>query len=233
MIQKTITSNFSVKHKHITTIGGQNMDNRFSSSVMSVAIASRGLPISKAYQPIYTLATSSKIIAIERKDNLAVSIKNHVSLGPKLIETVKHKLSYCAKILPLGGERRIFSKNFSKRDCEKLSHASRCSIYTTAGAITGILFISNERVGFCSDRSLKTYSAAGEVLKFHYKVSIPLGKIKGVEESMSIKMPSNKYVELVTVDGFSFWFLGFPNSKKTLRSLHQTISQSRLLTELI
>ncbi|KAJ0824102.1 putative GEM-like protein [Helianthus annuus] len=61
-------------------------------------------------------------------------------------------------------------------------------------------------------------------------VSIPLGKIKGVEESMNIKMSSNKYVELVTVDDFSFWFLGFPNSKKTLRSLRQAINQSRLLT---
>ncbi|KAI3812301.1 hypothetical protein L1987_17008 [Smallanthus sonchifolius] len=156
-----------------------------------------------------------------------------VRLGPKLMEIVKHKLNYGAKVLPLGREGRIFSKTFSTRDCEKLLRASRYSIYTTAGAIKGILFISNERVGFCSDRSLKTYSAAGEVLKFQYKVSIPLGKIKGVEESMNIKMPSNKYVELVSVDNFSFWFLGFPNYKKTLRSLSQTINQSQLLSQLI
>ncbi|KAJ0635386.1 putative GEM-like protein [Helianthus annuus] len=121
--------------------------------------------------------------------------------------------------------------SFSTTDCENLLHTSRCSIYTTAGAIRGILFISNERVGFCSDRSLKTYSAAGEMLKFQYKVSIPLEKIKGADESFNIKMPSNKYVELVTVDGFSFWFLDFPNSKRTLRSLHQAINQSRLLTQ--
>ncbi|KAI3714003.1 hypothetical protein L1987_72593 [Smallanthus sonchifolius] len=161
------------------------------------------------------------------------SLHAYMRLGPKLIEIVKHKVSYGAKVLPLGREGRIFSKNFSRSDCEKLLHASRCSIYTTAGAIKGILFISNERVGFCSDRSLKTYSAAGEVLKFQYKVSIPLGKIKGVEESMNIKMPSNKYVELVSVDDFSFWFLGFPNYKKTLRSLSQTINQSQLRSQLI
>ncbi|KAI3714006.1 hypothetical protein L1987_72596 [Smallanthus sonchifolius] len=203
------------------------MDSRFSSSVMGVPVVSRGLLLSKAYQPVYTLPNSSKINSIERKDGLAVSTKNH---GPKLIETVKQKLSYCAKILPLGREGIIFSKSFNTRDCEKLLHASRCSIYTTAGAITGIFFISNERVGFCSDRSLKTYSAAGEVLKFQYKVSIPLGKIKGVGESMNIKRPSNKYVELVSVDDFSFWFLGFPNYKKTLRSLRHTINQTRCLS---
>ncbi|KAJ0428251.1 putative GEM-like protein [Helianthus annuus] len=211
------------------------MDNRFSSTVMAAPIVSRGLIFSKAYQPIYTLPNSSKLNTTERKDTLAVSTKNHgnrsLGLGPKLIEIVKHRLSYGAKILPLGREGRIFRKSFSTTDCENLLHTSRCSIYTTAGAIRGILFISNERVGFCSDRSLKTYSAAGEMLKFQYKVSIPLEKIKGAEESMNIKMPSNKYVELVTVDGFSFWFLDFPNSKRTLRSLRQAINQSRLLTQ--
>ncbi|KAJ0635392.1 putative GEM-like protein [Helianthus annuus] len=209
------------------------MDSIFSNTVMGAPIVSRGLILSKAYQPIYTLPNSSKLNTTERIDTLAVSTKNHGnrSLGPKLIEIVKHRLSYGAKILPLGREGRIFRKSFSTTDCENLLHTSRCSIYTTAGAIKGILFISNERVGFCSDRSLKTYSAAGEMLKFQYKVSIPLEKIKGAEESFNIKMPSNKYVELVTVDGFSFWFLDFPNSKRTLRSLHQAINQSRLLTQ--
>uniref|UniRef100_A0A251UGG5 Putative GRAM domain-containing protein n=1 Tax=Helianthus annuus TaxID=4232 RepID=A0A251UGG5_HELAN len=135
-----------------------------------------------------------------------------LSLGPKLLEIVKHKLSYGAKILPLGREGKIFNKNFSARDTEKLLHASRCSIYTTAGAIAGILFVTNERVGFCSDRSVKTYSAAGEMFKFQYKGS----------------SNTNKYVELVTVDDFSFWFLGFPNYKKTLRCLLQRINHNSL-----
>ncbi|XP_076883613.1 GEM-like protein 7 [Bidens hawaiensis] len=199
------------------------MDNTFSSSVIGAPVVSRELVLSKlAYQPIYTLPTSSKTNAAGSKDSLAVSAKNRVSLGPKLIQIVKHKLSYSAKILPLGRKETVFSKNFNTTDCENLLHTAQCSIYTTAGAIPGILFVSTERVGFCSTRSLKTYSAAGEVLKFRYKVSIPLKKIKGVEESM------NKYVELVTVDDFSFWFLGFPNSNKSLRYLLQAINRSRL-----
>ncbi|MFS7905256.1 putative GEM-like protein [Helianthus anomalus] len=52
------------------------------------------------------------------------------------------------------------------------------------------------------------YSAAGEVLKFQYKVLIPIEKIKGVGESANMKRPSKKYMELVTVDDFSFWFFG-------------------------
>ncbi|KAJ0825172.1 putative GEM-like protein [Helianthus annuus] len=200
------------------------MDNRLSNIVMGIPITStRGLLSSKPYQPQYPFSTS-KINSIEGKDSCATLIKNYVSLGPKLIEMVKQKLSYGANILPLGREGKIFRKKFSTMDSEELLHATQCSLYTTAGAIAGMLFVSTERVGFCSNRSLKMHSTIGEVLKFQYKVSIPLGKIKGAGESMNLKKPSNKYVELVTVDDFNFWFLGFPNYRKTLRYLHQIFS---------
>ncbi|XP_024995148.1 GEM-like protein 7 [Cynara cardunculus var. scolymus] len=200
------------------------MDTRLSGSVMGTPMMStRRLLLSRPYEPHHPLSTS-KIDSVERKGSFAVPVENHVSLVPKLIEIVKHKLSYGAKILPLGREAKIFTKFFSTRDSEKLLHASRCYIYTTAGAIAGILFMSTERVGFCSDRSLQTYSTTGELLKFRYKVSIPLGKIKEVGESMNMKRPSNKYVELVTMDDFSFWFMGFPNYRKTLRHLHRIIN---------
>ncbi|KAK1408778.1 hypothetical protein QVD17_40819 [Tagetes erecta] len=189
----------------------QNMDSKLSSSAMvATPRVSRGLVLSKSCQTLCTLPSSSNINGMKRKHSLAVS---------KLLEIVKHKLSYGAKILPLGREKRIISKSFNTHDSEKLLHATRCSIYTTAGAIAGILFITSEKVGFCSDRSVKTYSASGKVFKFQYKISIPLGKIRGVEEGVNMKRPSKKYVELVTVDDFSFWFLGFSNYEKTLRFL--------------
>ncbi|KAJ9549465.1 hypothetical protein OSB04_022008 [Centaurea solstitialis] len=224
------------------------MDSRLSGGVMGIPMTStRRLLLSKPYEPNYPLSTS-KANAVKRKGSFAVSIKNHVSLVPKLTETLIQKLSYGAKILPIGRDAKIIRKSFNTKDSEKLLHATRCCIYTTAGAIAGILFMTTERVGFCSDRSLKTYSTTGELLKFQYKVkflqriylndlmpscvylcfdfnvSIPLEKIKGVGESMNIKRPSNKYVELVTMDDFSFWFMGFPNYRKTLRHLHRTIS---------
>ncbi|XP_071692190.1 putative GEM-like protein 8 [Rutidosis leptorrhynchoides] len=205
------------------------MDSRFSSKVTSFPIVSaRGLLLSKPYQPLLTLSSSSKNNGVDRKGSFAVSIKNHANLGPRLIEIMKNKLSFGAKFFPVRHEGTIFSKRFSTKDNEKLLHATRCYIYTTAGAIAGSLFVSSERVGFCSDKSLKTYSATGEMLKFQYKVSIPFGKIKCVRESVNMKKPSNKYVEVVTVDDFSFWFMGFSNYKKTLRYLRQTISHNCL-----
>nr|GEX38888.1 hypothetical protein [Tanacetum cinerariifolium] len=159
------------------------MDTRLSNTIMGIPITStRGLLLSKPYQPHYSLSTSKSTSGMHL-------IKVHADNS--LIEIVKHKLSYGAEILQLGREGKIFRKNFSTTDNEKLIHASRCSLYTTAGAIEGILFMSTERVGFCSDRSLKTYSTTGALLKFQYKVSIPLRKIKGVGESVNAKKPSN------------------------------------------
>ncbi|KAI3502046.1 hypothetical protein L1887_30077 [Cichorium endivia] len=210
----------------ITANRHQNMDHKFSKHDTGVAFKSTsGLLLSEPYESRYPLsATSSKVSGIEREGGFAVDgLKNHASSGPKLIQIMKQKLSHGAKMIQIGSQGKIFRKTFSIREGEKVLQASQCYLYTTAGAIAGILFVSTERVAFCSDRSVKAYSTTGELLKFQYKVSIPLGKIKGVRESMNMKSPSNNYVELVTVDDFKFWFLGFVNYKKTLRYLHHAI----------
>ncbi|CAH1414683.1 unnamed protein product [Lactuca virosa] len=157
--------------------------------------------ISKPYEPCHEFSsTSSKSNDTERE----------ASSSPKLIEIMKQKLSHGAQIIQLGSTPgKIFRKTFGIREEEKLLQASQCYLYTTAGAIAGILYVSTERVAFCSDRSLTTYSTTGELLKFQYKVSIPLGKIKGVRESMNLKRASYNYVEVmtVTISAFGFWAL--------------------------
>ncbi|OMO62368.1 GEM-like protein 4-like protein [Corchorus olitorius] len=62
------------------------------------------------------------------------------------------------------------------------------------------------------------------------QVLIPLEKIKEVNQSVNMKKPSQKYMEIVTVDGFDFWFMGFLNYQKALKYLQQAISQ-RLLDD--
>ncbi|XP_071703681.1 GEM-like protein 6 [Rutidosis leptorrhynchoides] len=149
--------------------------------------------------------------------------KNKGRLGPKLIEIMKHKLTNGTKIIQFGSQSKIFRKNFSTNDGEKLLQASQCNLYTTAGAIAGLLFVSTERVSFLSIKSIELYASTGKLLKFQYKVSIPLGKIRGVQESINVKRLSNNYIELVTVDDFSFWFTGFKSCKKMLGYLHRAI----------
>lgn len=55
---------------------------------------------------------------------------------------------------------------------------------------------------------------------------IPLEKIKCVYQSNNVKKPSQKYMDIVTVDNFDFWFMGFINFQKTFRYLQHAISHS-------
>ncbi|MCD9642337.1 hypothetical protein HAX54_029066 [Datura stramonium] len=88
----------------------------------------------------------------ERMDYLAQGIREHVRLSPKLKETLKGKLRLGAKILQAGGLERIFNKLFSVKDGEKLLKVSQCYLSTTSGPMAGLLFISTDKVAFCSER---------------------------------------------------------------------------------
>ncbi|PSR90956.1 GEM-like protein [Actinidia chinensis var. chinensis] len=162
-----------------------------------------------------------------KTDNLVNGIREHVRLGSKISETVKGKLSLGAKILKAGGVEKIFNQNFSVREGEKLLKASQCYLSTTAGPIAGLLFISTDKLAFCSERSIKFPSPSGEFIRFRYKVQIPVGKILRANESQNVKRPWHKYIEIVTVDNFDFWLMGFLNYRKTFKCLQQAISQAQ------
>ncbi|KAM3741448.1 hypothetical protein ACB098_08G178300 [Castanea mollissima] len=156
----------------------------------------------------------------------AHGVREHVRIGPKITETVKGKLSLGARILKVGGVEKVFKRLFSVREAEKLLKASQCYLSTTAGPIAGLLFISTDKIAFCSERSIKISSSDGEMKRIHYKVLIPLTKIKRVNQSENVKRPSEKYMEIVTVDNFDFWFMGFFNYQKAFKYLQEAISQA-------
>ncbi|KAK4261897.1 hypothetical protein QN277_004833 [Acacia crassicarpa] len=147
-------------------------------------------------------------------------------LRPKITDTVKGKLSLGARILQVGGLTKIFKQLFPIKEGEKLLKASQCYLSTTSGPIAGLLFISTEKVAFCSDRSLKITSPKGELVRVLYKVLIPLEKIKCVNQSKSMRKPSQKYMEIETVDNFDFWFMGFLNYRQAFKYLQLAVSQS-------
>ncbi|PIM97367.1 hypothetical protein CDL12_30163 [Handroanthus impetiginosus] len=158
---------------------------------------------------------TTKMIKLgQSMDIFAQGIREHVRIGPKLSETVKGKLSLGARILQLGGLEKVFKQKFNiNRDDEKLLKASQCYLSTTAGPIAGLLFISNNRLAFSSERSIK--------------VMIPLGKIKRAVESKNVEKPTHKNVQVVMEENFEFWFMGFLNHQRTLKYLQQAIHQAR------
>ncbi|KAL0738474.1 hypothetical protein Bca4012_014684 [Brassica carinata] len=172
------------------------------------------------------IPTSSKKSVLQNKktNGFTNGAKDQSKLGPKLTETVKRKLSLGAKIIQMGGLEKIYKRLFRVYDEEKLFKAYQCYLSTTAGPIAGLLFISSKKIAFCSERSIKVASPQGDLTRVHYKVSIPLCKIKGVNHSMNTKKPSQKYLEVVTVDGFDFWFMGFTSYQKAFNCLEQALN---------
>ncbi|RZC75102.1 hypothetical protein C5167_050582 [Papaver somniferum] len=126
-----------------------------------------------------------------------------------------------------GGMQRIFKQTFRIEEGERLLKASRCYLSTTAGPIAGLLFVSTEKVAFCSEKSLTISSTNGGFIRTPYKVVIPIEKIKRVEESQNIDKPKQKYIEIVTIDHFDFWFMGFVNYDKAFKTLQKSINISQ------
>ncbi|KAL5543056.1 hypothetical protein UlMin_010766 [Ulmus minor] len=187
-----------------------------------------GIPISSI---AYSLERSPKGLLtdaaiqynIDQTSEDRSSKQKQVKLGPKITETVKGKLSFGARILRVGGVEKIFKKLFSAREGEKLLKASQCYLSTTAGPLAGLLFISTHKIAFCSQQSIKVSSPNGELVGVRYKVVIPVNKVKSANQSENVNKPSQKYIEIVTVDNFDFWFMGFTNNKKAFKSLQQAI----------
>ncbi|GFZ15765.1 GRAM domain-containing protein [Actinidia rufa] len=170
-----------------------------------------GIPVSSVAYPVENKA-DRKLGG--KADNLVNCIREH---------------AWGLKFLNQEGLRRLSSHNFSVREGEKLLKASQCYLSTTEGPIAGLLFISTDKIAFCSERSFKFSSPTGEFIRIRYKVSIPVEKLLTANESQNVKRPSRKYIEIVTVDNFDFWFMGFFRYRKTLKCLQQAISQAQRL----
>ena len=53
---------------------------------------------------------------------------------------------------------------------------------------------------------------------------VPLGKVGVVNPVIMKENPSERYIQIVTVDGHDFWFMGFVNFDKATKHLSEAIS---------
>lgn len=53
---------------------------------------------------------------------------------------------------------------------------------------------------------------------------VPLGKVGVVNPVTMRENPSEKYIQVVTVDGHDFWFMGFVNFDKAVKNISEGIS---------
>ena len=163
----------------------------------------------------------------QKTDTYMQGFKEHLALGPKISETVKGKLSLGVKVLQAGSMDKVFRQYFRVEKEEKLLKAFQCYLSTTAGPIAGMLFISTEKIAFHSDRPLDLKSPKGRIARVPYKVMIPAKRIKSAAVRENLYNPDEKYIDVVTVDGFDFWFMGFISYTKSLKYLQRVISEMR------
>jgi hypothetical protein len=56
---------------------------------------------------------------------------------------------------------------------------------------------------------------------------IPAKRIKSAAVRENLYNPDEKYIDVVTVDGFDFWFMGFISHTKSFEYLQRVISEFR------
>ncbi|XP_024466121.1 GEM-like protein 5 isoform X2 [Populus trichocarpa] len=137
------------------------------------------------------------------------------------------KVNLTAKALTGGGFEALYKQTFtSTNPNEKLKKTFACYLSTTTGPVAGTLYLSDAHAAFCSDRPLSFTAPSGQGAWSYYKVMIPLSKIGTINPVVMRENQSERYIQIVTIDGHDFWFMGFVNYEKASRHLTESISSS-------
>jgi len=157
---------------------------------------------------------------------LASEVWTNLKTGKNMTDVALGKLSLGAKALTEGGFEALFRHTFSVSPDEKLHSAYACYLSTSTGPVAGTLYISTVKMAFCSDRPLSFTAPSGEASWSYYRVAIPLANLMAVNPSSNKANPAEKYIEIVTVEGHEFWFMGFIHYEKAVTTLQESTTKS-------
>ncbi|KAL6983987.1 hypothetical protein U1Q18_017363 [Sarracenia purpurea var. burkii] len=160
-------------------------------------------------------------------ETMARNIWQHLKMGPSPSETAWGKVNLTVKAITEGGFESLFKHTFPTEPNEKLKNTFACYLSTTTGPVAGTLYLSTVRVAFCSDRPLSFAAPSGQEDWTYYKATIPVANIATVNPVEMDKNPPQKYLQIVTIDGHNFWFMGFVNFEKSLHHVLDTLSDFR------
>ncbi|KAF7836645.1 GEM-like protein 1 [Senna tora] len=127
------------------------------------------------------------------------------------------------KVLTQGGHDRMFQNTFGILQGEKFLKQYACYISTVSGPIIGTLYISNKRLAFCSDYPLYHYPFSLQGQSIYYKVVVEVDQLSRVTPSTNRLNPLEKYIMVVTVDGYEFIFMGFIAYDKALKTISEAL----------
>ncbi|XP_004245778.1 GEM-like protein 5 [Solanum lycopersicum] len=159
-----------------------------------------------------------------RAENIARNIWYNLKAGPSVTEAAWGKLNLTAKALTEGGFEPLYKQIFGADPNEQLKKTFACYLSTATGPVAGTLYLSTTKVAFCSDRPLSYKAPSGQEAWSYYKVAVPLGNIGTINPIVMKESPPERYIQIVTIDGHDFWFMGFVNFDKAKHHLLETLS---------
>ncbi|NP_001150645.2 GLABRA2 expression modulator [Zea mays] len=161
-------------------------------------------------------------------ESLSRDTWQHFKTGPSFTEAAMGRLAQGTKVLAEGGYEKIFKQTFEVLPDEELKICYACYLSTSAGPVMGVLYISTAKIAFCSDNPL-SYKAGNKTEWSYYKVVIPLHQLRAANPSVSKVNPAEKYIQVVSVEGHEFWFMGFLMYDKAAASLQEALASAREL----
>lgn len=91
--------------------------------------------------------------------------------APSFADAAMGRIAQGTKVLAEGGYEKIFRQTFETVPEEQLLNSFACYLSTSAGPVMGILYVSTEKLAYCSDNPL-SYKA-GDVTEWsYYKVCL-------------------------------------------------------------
>ncbi|OWM71397.1 hypothetical protein CDL15_Pgr005584 [Punica granatum] len=159
-----------------------------------------------------------------KAETMASNIWHNLKTGQSVSGAAWAKVNLRAKAITGGGFESLYKQTFSTFPNETLRKTFACYLSTSTGPVAGTLYLSNIHAAFCSDRPLSFTAPSGQVTWSYYKVFVPLGKIGAVSPVVMRENQSEKYIQIVTLEGHDFWFMGFVNYDKACRHLTESVS---------
>lgn len=164
--------------------------------------------------------------ATRKAEAMADNVWQHLRISPSLTDAAMARLAQGTKVLAEGGNDHVFKQAFNTLPGEELLNSYACYISTSSGPVIGTLYLSTQRVAFCSDYSLLCHSSTGQPEWMYYKIVVQLDQLRAVNPSANRLNPSEKYIQVVTRDGHEFWFMGFISYDKALKKLTEALQRA-------
>jgi hypothetical protein len=143
-----------------------------------------------------------------------------VKTGPSVTDAARGRVSQGIKLVQEGGFEGLYKATFGPMaEGEQLRKTYACYLSTSTGPVAGTLYISNLKFWFSSDRPLAYKAETGLQAWSYYKMVVALDKVKAVIPSCNESKPLERYIQVATVDGHDFWFMGFVNYDKGVKNM--------------